>query len=239
MATFLLVHGAWHDKHCWDLLTESLLARGHAVAAPTLPGHGTEKKSPFLVTMKVYGERVCAVAQSLREPVICVGHSMGGYVMSQAAEMRPELFGKLVYLTAMVPDGSASLMAMGRRDHEAILGRGVVMKPLRGVAEFRRDQSREVFYNDCSDDLVSRAQAHLHPQPIRAFLSSVPMTAERCGSVPKAYIECTQDRAISLTAQRALQAHAEFKQVVTLEASHSPFLSMPERLAEVLEELAA
>lgn len=57
------------------------------------------------------------------------------------------------------------------------------------------------------------------------------------GSIREHYIECTLDKALTPTQQRALQTHMEFTTVRRLEADHSPFLAMPERLAALIEEL--
>jgi len=103
MASFLLVHGAWHDERCWERVAPKLMQLGHAVHTLTLPGHWHKTQSPFSTSLKQYSREVCQAAEQINEPLILVGHSMSGMVISKAAETRPELFDHLVYLTAYVP----------------------------------------------------------------------------------------------------------------------------------------
>jgi len=62
------------------------------------------------------------------------------------------------------------------------------------------------------------------------------LTAERWGSLPRTYVECTADRTIPITSQRRMQAMSPGARVITLDADHSPYLSRPAELADALEE---
>lgn len=62
-------------------------------------------------------------------------------------------------------------------------------------------------------------------------------TPERLGRITQAYIECLQDRAISINAQRAMQAALPCNQVATMDTGHSPFTSRPYELAEILLQM--
>ncbi len=239
MLSFLLVHGAWHDRRCWEPLVSVLRARGHNVAAPTLPGHGSETRNPFSVSMKVYGAHVNAVASALPGEVICVGHSLGGMVISQAAELRPELYHRLVFLAAIVPDGKSGLAKIAGRDTETLLvPERVSVNWWKGTMSVPPENVHPIFYQDCPQDMMPGVISTLCPQPIRAMLSPVRTTEGRFGSVSKAYLECSEDRAISLSHQREMQTYTQFDKVDCLPSSHSPFLSMPERMADALEKLA-
>jgi hypothetical protein len=72
------------------------------------------------------------------------------------------------------------------------------------------------------------------PEPLAALTSPLRVTAERFGRVPRAYIECTDDRAISLEMQREMQAALPCDPVITLECDHSPFYSAASELADSL-----
>ena len=65
------------------------------------------------------------------------------------------------------------------------------------------------------------------------------MRAQRLGQVPKHYIECMYDAAIPLESQRAMQSHMAFRSVHTMDSDHSPFLSAPSALAEVVAKIAS
>jgi hypothetical protein len=97
---------------------------------------------------------------------------------------------------------------------------------------------REAFYHDCSDEDARRAAARLRPQPAVAFQMSFELAPDRFGRVPRHYVECLQDRAIDIGTQRAMYAKVPCT-VHTLDASHSPFFSMPGALVDVLARVAA
>jgi hypothetical protein len=97
---------------------------------------------------------------------------------------------------------------------------------------------RPAFYHDCSDADVERARSLLRPQPAGAFGMSFELSPSRFGRVPRHYVECLDDRAIDIASQRAMHAKTPCT-VHTLDASHSPFFSMPGPLADVLERTAA
>ncbi|WP_373051205.1 alpha/beta fold hydrolase, partial [Thalassovita aquimarina] len=109
MAQFLLVHGAGHGAWCWRDVIPALQRLGHQAKAIDLPGHG-EDKTPYQdVTLDLYAD---ALLDALDYPMIVVGHSMGGYPITLAAERNPLNFRHLVYLCAYVPKPGLSLAQM-------------------------------------------------------------------------------------------------------------------------------
>ncbi len=102
MATYVLIHGAWHGAWCWDKVVSLLKMKGHRVEAPDLPGHGKDRTPIGEVSLEAYAEKICKVLDAELEPVILVGHSMGGIAISQAAEYLPDKIETLVYLTAFL-----------------------------------------------------------------------------------------------------------------------------------------
>ena len=242
MATYVLVHGAWHDAGCWDGLASLLRSRGHEVLTPTLPGHeaGPEKDrlSPWAVTMEIYAAALLDVAAQADQKPICIGHSMAGFVLALAAERRPDLFQKLIFLTAFVPDKKSRLLPMIIADPS--LRKRILHSDfnfLGGTNSVRPETAPDFLYTDCPLEIQRDATAALISQPVRPLLSSVEITPARFGSVPKAFVECTNDQALPIALQRRMQRFSNFDQVKSLEAAHSPFLSMPEETADVLEEL--
>ena len=90
------------------------------------------------------------------------------------------------------------------------------------------------FYNDCSDADARAAMARLVPEPAAPSGQPLRLTAERFGRLDKAYIHFAKDNAISLARQREFAAKWPMQRTVTLDSGHSPFLSMPARLAQAL-----
>lgn len=95
MSTFVLIHGGWHGAWCWDRVAPLLEQGGHEVVSFDLPGHGEDRTPSVEVTLEGYTDRVVEALDALSEPVVLVGHSLGGTAISQAAERRPEKIEKL------------------------------------------------------------------------------------------------------------------------------------------------
>src|SRR5262245_44258791 len=106
MATFVLVHGAWHGGWCWRKLRTMLRAAGHEVYTPTLTGLGERSH---------LGNAAVGLATHVRDvanvlfyedlsSVVLVGHSYGGMVIGGVAHQAPERLAHLVYLDAFVPE---------------------------------------------------------------------------------------------------------------------------------------
>ena len=235
MSRFVLVHGAWHGAWCWERVVPLLAVRGHAVRAIDLPGHGDDPQPPASVTWDDYMRRMEEAIGETDEPPILVGHSLGGAVITSAADRWPERIRALVYLCAMLPD---SPDFFSRFQPTSKLTGGVRPVPDGSVLELDPAVVREAFYHDCSDADASQAAARLRPQPAGGFAMRFELAPERFGRVSRHYVECLQDRAIDLASQRAMYAKWPCT-VHTLDASHSPFFSMPGRLAEVLLQVAA
>ena len=79
MSTYVLIHGSWHGGWCWDKTVALLKEAGHQALAPDLPGHGQDKTPVAEITLARFVARVGEILEAQPEPVILVGHSMGGY----------------------------------------------------------------------------------------------------------------------------------------------------------------
>ena len=244
--SILLVHGAWHSARCWESFTPVLEAQGFAVHTMTLPGHGEKARFGWFVGMRDYvravGATADAIVQKSGSPCVLLGHSMGGLVISAAAEARPSLFSALVYLAAFVPTRApASLLDLVGSISEAVRPEGELgMSPQqhfwRGILTMDEEAAAQFFYHKCKGDLHELARRNLGPQPMRPWRAKVKWTEARLGRIPKYYVACAQDRAIPIEAQRIMQEHVPFAGAASLKTDHSPFESCPQDLAK---ELAA
>jgi pimeloyl-ACP methyl ester carboxylesterase len=237
MKNILLVHGSFHTGECWELLIPALARRGFVAHAPTLRGQRGSPRNTLLVSMKSYARDVLEVAEQIEAPLILLGHSLGGFVISEAAERRPELFSMLIYLTAAVPKlGKCSLRDSMPPDHRR---RDSPTLKLRPTITFPPEIARGFFYNRCTEEVQQRAIKLLSPQPLRPLLGTLWTTKERLCSVKKHFIECAHDNVMPLEGQRAMQKHLRFESVQTLDTDHSPFFSNAEALADAVERISA
>jgi pimeloyl-ACP methyl ester carboxylesterase len=237
-AHFVLVHGAWHASWCWRKLVPLLRAAGHGVTAVDLPARWGSAAELAQATPQHYVDAITQVLQTVPGPVVLVGHSLGGVSISLAAEQMPERIRRLVYLAAfLVPDGKTP-GALAAQDKASLIGQAVRRDPSGAASLIDPAQARAVFYQDCSDEDVRAATPLLCPEPAAMSRVQMRLTNERYGRVERAYIECLQDRAISIANQRAMQAALPCQQVLRLDSGHSPFLSQTQALAAHLLRLA-
>jgi len=102
----------------------------------------------------------------------------------------------------------------------------------------RPERARAVFYTNCSDEDVAFAIPRLRPQAYSVQRAVLTLTPERFGRVPRVYIECLEDNAISLGLQRDMVEKSPCREVISLPTDHSPFFSAPGLLADALVRLA-
>ena len=112
MATFVLVHGAWHGGWCYRETAKALRDAGHTVFTPTLTGTGDRwHQSNQSITLETHIRDVCGTFEfeELSDVILC-GHSYGGMVITGVADRIPSQIKSLVYLDAFVPQHGDSLI---------------------------------------------------------------------------------------------------------------------------------
>jgi pimeloyl-ACP methyl ester carboxylesterase len=205
--------------------------------AVDLPGRSGDLQSVAELTLSSYVDRVVAAIDASAEPVVLVGHSLGGLVISQTAERIPEKISSLVYLCAVLLQDGQSAIDASVNDPASQLTANISFDEGAAASSVARSAVRDLFYGDCTVEASERATRLLVPEPVGPASTPVHVTAERWGSVPRSYIVCTQDRAISPAQQRAMIASVGVDRVIEMDSSHSPFISQPERLATLLIDL--
>jgi pimeloyl-ACP methyl ester carboxylesterase len=215
MSSFVLVHGAHHGGWCWYKVAALLEAQGHRVLAVDLPGHGRNAGAPG--TMRSYIDYVSRLLETEAEPVILVGHSMGGAVITGVGEACPNKIAHLVYVTAFLAENGVSMT--GALSAQAGADGMVPVSDL-----------SELVYHDCPVEDAMLARLCQTPQAVEPLVTPVMWTAERWGNIPRTYIGCTLDRVFPIAEQRRRTAIHPGANWVELESSHSPFFSMPAKL---------
>jgi pimeloyl-ACP methyl ester carboxylesterase len=223
---FLLVHGSWHGPWCWRYLQDALHRRGFASEVVALPSVGDDITK--LGNFSDDAAAVSAAAIAIESEIIVVGHSYGGAVVSEASfEQNVK---RLVFLAAFMPDGGRSYVSylppgplppyVGIRDD--------------GTFEVPKGQAREFFYHDCAPEVAAWAEERLQPQSQSVLASTVTTASWR--KFPSTYILSLDDRALPSDFQRQFTGQAT--NTLEFASSHSPMLSKPDELAEMLEGIA-
>jgi len=239
MKTFILIHGSWHSSWNWHKVIPHLEQAGHRAMAIDLPGMGRDKTPIQDVKMKSTVEKICQLIDGIEGKVILVGHSKNGIMISQAAEYRPQKIEKLIYLAAyLIPNGKTQ-REYSARDEGGWLKPYVTQHPETNSHTLHPDIYKQGLYHDCDEDITEMAKCILSNEPVESGFTPLHLTNKNFNSVPRYYIECTEDRAVTPYIQRVMYTETACKKVYSMNTSHSPFFSKPRELAEILCDIAA
>ena len=239
MKTFILIHGSWHSAWNWHRIIPILEKAGHKAIAIDLPGMGRDKTPIQEVTMAVTVGKIVDLIDQSDDKVILVGHSKNGIMISQAAEYRPDKIEKLVYLAAyLIPNGKTQ-REYSMQDTQGVLKPYVTMQEDLKATTLQPEIYREGLYADCDESITELAKLLLSAEPVESAITPLQLTDERFGRVPRVYIECTEDKAVTPFIQRKMYTELPCHQVYSLPTSHSPFFSQPQQLADILLSLVS
>ncbi len=229
-ASVVLVHGAWHGAWCWDPVVERLEAAGVATLAIDLPGHGDDPRP--LTDLHGHGDAVRAALDTVDGPVVLVGHSYGGAAITDAG-VHPSV-GHLVYLSAFCVDAHESVMVNDLTGGEGNDLEAAMRIHDDGTVTVDPDAAVAPFYADCDPPEAAAAVARLGPESLAGFAQSPRAVGWR--ERPSTFALCTEDRALMPALQRGLAARCG--DVVEWPTSHSPFLSRPDLVTDLLAGIA-
>jgi len=232
----VLVHGAWHGSWAWERVLPLLSAAGVEAIAVDLPGHGSDR-GPL---GDLHGDAAWVRAELDRhDRVVLVGHSYGGAVITEAGD-HPTV-DRLVYVAAfpLRDDESCAHAASAEAagiDHRGRpdLGAGFVHHA-DGTVTLDPGTATACLLSDCDPPTITWALGRLGPQPLNTLTQSPTTFAWR--SKPSTYVVCANDQAIHPDLQRILARRCQA--IIEWPTGHSPFLSEPQRVAELLGTLAS
>lgn len=234
MSRFVLVHGAFHGAWCWAPVADRLRAAGHSVSAIDLPGSGEDATPVESVNLKAYARRIAQELESDAEPAILVGHSMGGIAVTQAAADAPGSVEQVIYVAAFLPRNGDSLLSLASLPEG--VGDGVqanmVVAGDPPVATMPVEKAVEVFYGNCAPADGADAASKIAGQPIVPFVD--PVEIDDAAEVKRRYVLSLRDKAIPPALQRRMAEGSNVTDIVELDTDHSPFLSRPDELTEIL-----
>jgi len=227
-ASFVLVHGAWHDARAWDHLRGALKDRGSRSVAVDLP------IEDVAVDASGYARAIAAAAHRLGPgaPVV-VGHSMAGIAIPLVPAITRVR--RLVFLAALIPEPGRSMADVQAR--EDVLGdTGAVARDQDRRSYWTSTQAAiEILYHDCDPAQARLAADRLRPQARTPHDEPCPLT--RFPDVPASYIVMREDRMVRPEWSRWAARRRLGVAPVELPGGHSPMLADPERLADALVAL--
>ncbi len=232
MATFVLVHGAWHGSWCWRRVAQMLRRNGHEVFAPTLTG--LCERSHLLTPAVDLDTHILDLVNEIKwqglEDVVLVGHSYGGMVISGVAEKIERAIGSFVLLDAFFPENGQALVdivsAPVRDGVLAARKSGATSLPPRAAAAFNVNEKDRAWVD-----------AQCTPQPLQSFVQKLTLTGARERIGKKTYIRATGydspyfDLGLATARKRGWRTHETA-------CGHDVMLDMPERLTEILQDAA-
>jgi pimeloyl-ACP methyl ester carboxylesterase len=219
--TIVLVHGAFADGSSWAAVAGKLLQRGLNVVVPANELRGGAHD----------GEQLATVIRDIGGPVLLVGHSYGGVVITEAASRVDTVTG-LVYITAFAPDEGETLSALLERFPASDLGPALVLDTSANPnLSIRPHAFPTVFAADVPAEQAAVLAVSQRPVLAAAFEEQAGPASWK--SIPSHYLVATADGAIHPEAQRAMASRSE-SVTVEVEASHAVAVSQPDAVVDVI-----
>ncbi|GAA3214944.1 alpha/beta hydrolase [Microbacterium terregens] len=223
--TIVLVHGAWADASSWNNVIVPLQAQGYQVLAPPNELRGVTSDAAYIASF---------LAQRTSGPVILVGHSYGGVVITNAGARGGDVKA-LVYVDAFIPDDGENVVtildgstsALAAADPTTVLEVAGYPGAPEGVAEafLKPDTAHNFFAQDLPE--ADRWVIVATQRPI-SFLANVePTVAPAWRSIPSWAVLGTQDRVIPIDVQRRMAERAG-AMITEVDASHVSMVSHPD-----------
>ena len=228
MATFVLVHGAWHGGWCWRFVRP--LLKTHQVFTPSLTGLGERRHlARSEINLDTHIEDVVSLLEmeDLHD-VVLVGHSYGGMVVTGAADRAPQRIKRLVYLDAFVPENGRCLLdyvvterAARMREEGERLGR-VAPPPVS-------------LWGLTKEDHVAFVKPREAPHPFATMAQKIRLEGN-VARLPKTFIYCSSPATGSFDQFAAKYRNDPAWKFFELPTGHDAMILMPERVAELLQK---
>ena len=219
----VLVHGAWADGSSWSKVIPLLQAKGLHVVAVQNP-------------LTLLADDVAATKRAIAlqdGPVLLVGHSYGGVVITEAGN-DPKVVG-LVYVAALAPSEGESIASVAKPFAPAPIG-GEVSADAEGFLTVTGKGIAEDFAQDLSDKEKQLLTSTQGPTASSVFGATVTTAAWK--TKPSWSVIASNDRAVPPELQKA-EAAVMKATSITVASSHVPMLSHPKEIADFIEQAAA
>ncbi|KAJ5899665.1 hypothetical protein N7495_004409 [Penicillium taxi] len=235
---FVFVPGAWHTPDVFDAVRDLLAKRGFESVPIATPSVGSPDNQTGLYADVGYTRGIVYDLVNKGRQVIIVGHSYGGAVSPCAVEglgwaMRAQsgLSGGVIMVVWL----AAFVFKKGQSGLD-LIGNWLPWMVHNDDGYVDSAYQEDIFYNDMTPEAQKTAILKLQPQPLRCFIE--PITYESWHDIPSFYIFCDKDNALPLLLQESCAAILGEPGKFHIDASHSAFLSAPDKVVEALEQAA-
>ncbi|MFG1708594.1 alpha/beta fold hydrolase [Nonomuraea sp. M3C6] len=229
--TIVLVHGGFADASNWNGVISRLQERGYPVIAPANPLRGLPTDAPY----------IASVLKSIEGPIVLVGHSYGGAVITNAAVDVPNVKA-LVYIAAFVPDEGEQLGVLINKYPGTQIPGAVREVPFPNPdgstgtdLYLRPDKFRSAFAADLPVSTTRLMQAGQRPFSASSFTDKTTGAAWR--TVPSWALVATEDKAIPPALERYMYKRAKSR-IYEVAASHVPMISQPSLVTRIIQDAA-
>jgi pimeloyl-ACP methyl ester carboxylesterase len=190
------------------------------------------------VTMVRYQKTVAAAIAHEGRPVVLVGHSFAGFVISAEAEAEPEKIKTLVFLAAYIPHSGQSLLTLATSDKDSKLGPLLKIEKNKGLATVDPAAGAAVFANDAPAPVQDAVAKAIVDEPLAPLATPVTLTASRFDRVDKVAIHTLLDEVVSPALQASMAQSTALRLQLTINTGHTPFITQPDILAADIEKAA-
>lgn len=228
--TVVLVHGAFAESASWNGVIARLHRKGVTAVAVANP----------LRSLSGDAQYVRDVIASIGGPVVLVGHSYGGLVITEAASRNDAVVG-LVFASAFAPDTGESAFSLSTSAPGSTLGEALAAYPVAGGNEFaiRRDAFHQQFAADVAEDQAALMWATQRPVTEAALSESLPTERPAWRDIPSWHVFGDQDRNIPVAVFRAGAERAGSRGTTEIAgASHAISVSQPDAVVTTIAEAA-
>ncbi len=237
MATFVLVHGSWHDGTCWNGTIPHLERKGHKTFAPTIAGHGkgvAKNVNHAQCTQSI----VDYIVERSLDDIVLLGHSFGGTIISKVSEAIPGRIKRLVFLNGFVLRDGVSLVDEIPPHHAALFDQ-LAKESSDDTVSLPFPIWREAFINDADLDLAKSTYAQLSPEPAQPTKDKLDLEKFYSLELPKSYINCTEDTALPPGEwgwHPRMSGRLGLYRLVQMPGSHEVIFTNPAGLADKIME---
>ena len=230
--TIVLVHGGYADSSCWNDVIGRLQHKGYTTIGGSNPLRGIPTDAPYIGSL----------LDSISGPVVLVGHSMGGTVITNAAAGKSNVKA-LVYIAAFAPDvGETQADLINKFPGSEVLPVSVPVPYIKadgttGTELYLSKDGKAAFAADVSDETFRLLQATQRPFDADSFI--YPTQAAAWRTIPSWGLVAGRDKAIPAAAERWMYSRANFRKVVEVpRSSHVAMLSHPQAVADLIRDAA-